>query len=97
MLLTLPYTRRHKNATAVNLCVAVFSEEEEGMEDPNEIGGADDELMDLDDELMDLVDSILQDEDGNNDGYIDYVEFLLSQGREINSENYNHDMDPKNF
>ncbi|ELT90233.1 hypothetical protein CAPTEDRAFT_154863 [Capitella teleta] len=34
-------------------------------------------------ELMEMVDDIMQQEDGNDDGYIDYVEFLRSQGREV--------------
>ncbi|ELT89571.1 hypothetical protein CAPTEDRAFT_88730, partial [Capitella teleta] len=29
-------------------------------------------------ELMEMVDDIMQQEDGNDDGYIDYVEFLRS-------------------
>jgi len=32
-----------------------------------------------DDDIAEIVDSILRDEDRNNDGYIDYSEFILSQ------------------
>lgn len=34
-----------------------------------------------DDELSNLVDSILKDDDINNDGYIDYYEFVQAQRR----------------
>ena len=63
--------------------VAIISDD-----DPNEI-----EPRMSDHELQELVDDILQDEDGNDDGYIDYVEFLRSQGREITHGSA--DMDPK--
>jgi len=32
-----------------------------------------------DTELAQMVDGILEDNDGNSDGFIDYAEFLLSQ------------------
>lgn len=55
--------------------------------DPNDI-----HLAMSDFELSRMVDDILQDEDGNDDGYIDYVEFLRSQGREVTHGS--PDMDP---
>ncbi|KAI6657566.1 Multiple coagulation factor deficiency protein 2-like [Oopsacas minuta] len=45
-------------------------------------GSTSDETM-SDTSIASIVDAILMDDDKNEDGYIDYKEFLVSQGKEI--------------
>ena len=50
----------------------VFFLEETSQDEPPRI---------IDEEIPDIIDSILKDDDRNNDGYIDYPEFMLTQRR----------------
>lgn len=51
--------------------------------DPNDVAGqhSDNPQRMLEKEVIELVDSVLQDEDLNNDGYVDYHEFVSAQRR----------------
>ena len=55
----------------------LFVEEGEGHED--------DQLGDT--EVAELIDEIMKEDDLNNDGYIDYAEFVSSQQRADNQDN----------
>nr|CAD7604817.1 unnamed protein product [Timema genevievae] len=56
----------------------VFVMLEQGHQDPNNPTPQGEKIF-SDEELLQLIDPILNMDDGNNDGYIDYPEFVRAQ------------------